>query len=148
MIENGMRYDSSMMGDDIPYQLETTKGSLYEMPVRWGTDDWPPFAHYDEIGYMVPVAGPPHGLSGFWEEFEAQYDAGGFFMLIIHPFLTGRLARWKQVEAWIARTRETKDVWFATLEQIADHMDALQEAGSWSPSVDHLPYYNGPILKE
>ena len=60
---------------------------------HWGTDDWPPFAHYSEIGYMMPVAGPSKGLSGFWEEFDAAYDAGGFFMLIVHPFLTGRLAR-------------------------------------------------------
>jgi hypothetical protein len=60
---------------------------------------------------------------GFWEEFEAQYNAGGFFMLIIHPFLTGRLARWRQVEAWIKNTKHEKDVWFATLDEIADHMD-------------------------
>ena len=44
-------------------------------------------------------------------------------MLIIHPFLTGRLARWKQVEAWIAKTQAEQNVWFATLDQIADHMD-------------------------
>ena len=148
MIEHNMRYDSSMMGDDIPYQVQTTKGSLYEMPVHWGTDDWPPFAHYDEIGYMMPVAGPSHGLSGFWEEFEAHYAAQGFFMLIIHPFLTGRLARWQQVEAWIARTQDTKDVWFATLDQIADHMDQLQRDGIWRPSVETLPYYDGPILSQ
>ena len=148
MIEHGMRYDSSMMADDIPYRLDAAKGSLYEMPVHWGTDDWPPFAHYDEIGYMMPVRGPSQGLAGFWEEFEAQYDAGGFFMLIIHPFLTGRLARWKQVEAWIAKTQETKDVWFATLDEIADHMDQLQRSGTWTPSVERLPYYDGPILGE
>ncbi len=39
MVEHGMRYDSSMMADDIPYQLQTPNGSLYEMPVHWGTDD-------------------------------------------------------------------------------------------------------------
>lgn len=94
----------------------------------------------------MPVASPSHGLSGFWEEFEAQYDAGGFFMLIIHPFLTGRLARWKQVENWIVKTRQTKDVWFATLEQIADHMDQLQRDAIWQPSVETLPYFDGPIL--
>ncbi|MDG1972477.1 MAG: polysaccharide deacetylase [Paracoccaceae bacterium] len=148
MVEHGMRYDSSMMADDIPYQLQTPNGSLYEMPVHWGTDDWPPFAHYDEIGYMMSVRAPSQGLAGFWEEFDAQYDAGGFFMLIIHPFLTGRLARWKQVEAWIAKTLDQKDVWFATLDEIADHMDALQKDGVWSPSVETLPYYPGPILGE
>ena len=96
------------MADDIPYEIKTPKGNLYEIPVHWGTDDWPPFAHYEEIGYMMPVQAPSKGLFGFWEEFEAQYEAGGFFMLIIHPFLTGRLARWKQVESWIESTLETK----------------------------------------
>jgi len=94
----------------------------------------------------MPVASPSRGLGGFWEEFDAQYEAGGFFMLIIHPFLTGRLARWKQVEAWIAETQETKDVWFATLDEIADHMDTLQKDSIWTPSVERLPYYDGPIL--
>ncbi|MEP4195278.1 MAG: polysaccharide deacetylase [Aliishimia sp.] len=147
LVEHGFRYDSSLMGDDIPHALRTAQGQLYEMPVHWGTDDWPPFAHYDEIGYMMPVRGPSDGLRGFWEEFEAQYAAGGFFMLIVHPFLSGRLARWAQIEAWMEKTLETRDVWFASLGQIADHLDALQAAGTWSPSVENIPYYNAPILQ-
>ncbi|MEL6426420.1 MAG: polysaccharide deacetylase family protein, partial [Pseudomonadota bacterium] len=89
LVKHGFTYDSSLMADDVPYVMRTDAGSLYEMPVHWGTDDWPPFAHYDEIGYMMPVRGPSAGLEGFWEEFEAQYEAGGFFMLIVHPFRNG-----------------------------------------------------------
>ncbi len=144
LIEHGFRYDSSMMADDIPYRVQTANGQLYEMPVHWGTDDWPPFAHYEEIGYMMPVKSPSEGLAAFWEEFEAQYAAGGFFMLIVHPFLTGRLARWQQVEAWMARTMETRDVWFTTLSGIADHLDALQAEGAWQPTVESLPYVDSP----
>ena len=84
---------------------------------------------------------------GFWEEFEAQYDAGGFFMLILHPFLTGRLARWAKVEQWIEETLKTRKVWFASLDAIVDHMDELQNKGLWSPSVEKLPYFKGPVLK-
>ena len=146
MIEHGFYYDSSMMADDIPYEIKTKKGTLYEIPVHWGTDDWPPFAHYDEIGYLMPVRSPSQGLSGFWEEFEAQYKAGGFFMLIVHPFLTGRLARWIEVEKWIQKTLETKNVWFAKLEEIADHMNKLKVNGTWEPSVEELPYFSKPIL--
>ena len=145
LVEYGFRYDSSMMADDIPYQLETSEGQLWEMPVHWGTDDWPPFAHYSEIGYMMPVAGPSKGLSGFWEEFEAAYDAGGFFMLIVHPFLTGRLARWKQVETWLEKTLNTKDVWFARLDEIADHLDRIEASGAYVPRREALPYYTAPI---
>ncbi len=143
LIEGGFRYDSSLMADDIPYRMETKDGALWEMPVHWGTDDWPPFAHYDEIGYMMPVRGPSTGLEGFWEEFDAQYEAGGFFMLIVHPFLTGRLARWRLVEQWLEKTLTEKDVWFAPLREIADHLDALSADG-WSPRTERLPYYSDP----
>ena len=62
LIEHGFRYDSSMMADDIPYRLETVQGGLWEMPVHWGTDDWPPFAHFAEIGYMMPVKAPSESI--------------------------------------------------------------------------------------
>lgn len=144
LVEHGFRYDSSLMADDIPYRMETPQGALWEMPVHWGTDDWPPFAHYDEIGYMMPVRAPSDGLRGFWEEFEAQYEAGGFFMLIVHPFLTGRLARWRQVERWLEKTLETRDVWFTTLAGIVEHLDALTADGAYRPRIERLPYYTGP----
>lgn len=145
LIEHDFKYDSSLMADDIPYRMKTAAGELYEMPVHWGTDDWPPFAHYDEIGYMMPVRGPSAGLQGFWEEFDAQYEAGGFFMLIVHPFLTGRLARWRLVEQWLEKTLETKDVWFAPLEEIQAHVESLAQSGGYQPRTDQLPYYEGPV---
>ena len=146
LIEHGFRYDSSMMADDIPYSLKTAQGKLWEMPVHWGADDWPPFAHYAEIGYMMPVKAPSTGLASFWEEFDAAYATGGFFMLIVHPFLTGRLARWRQVEAWLEETLNTKDVWFARLDQIADHLDNIVSSGTYRPRCEKLPYYNGPVV--
>ncbi|MEP3628714.1 MAG: polysaccharide deacetylase [Hyphomicrobiales bacterium] len=145
LIEHDFKYDSSLMADDIPYRMQTAAGELYEMPVHWGTDDWPPFAHYDEIGYMMPVRGPSAGLQGFWEEFDAQYEAGGFFMLIVHPFLTGRLARWRLVEQWLEKTLETKDVWFAPLEEIQAHVEKHAQSGDYQPRTDQLPYYEGPV---
>jgi len=143
-IENGLLYDSSMMADDVPYLLKTEHGQLVELPVHWGTDDWPPFAHYDEIGYLMPVRGPSAGLAGFWEEFDAQYEAGGFFMLILHPFLSGRLARWRQVEAWIEATLASKNVWFATARDIAQHVKTNAAGPAGSVRVEHLPYYTEP----
>ncbi len=140
LIKHDFHYDSSLMADDIPYEMRTDKGALYEMPVHWGTDDWPPFAHYDEIGYMMPVRGPSAGLAGFWEEFDAQYEAGGFFMLILHPFLTGRLARWGLVEKWLEKILSDKDVWFAPLEDIAAHLDTVKASGT-TLRVEELPYY-------
>ena len=139
-------YDSSLMADDLPYVMRSKGRSLIELPVHWGTDDWPQFAHYDEIGYMMPVAGPTAGLSPFWEEFEAQYEAGGFWIGIWHPFLTGRLARWRQVEKWLESVLDRGDVWFASLEEIARHVRSQYGADAESVRVEELPYYSAPVL--
>ena len=66
-------------------------------------------------------------------------------MLIVHPFLTGRLARWKQVETWLEGTLNTKDVWFARLDQIADHLDMIVSTGAYQPRCEALPYYTVPV---
>jgi peptidoglycan/xylan/chitin deacetylase (PgdA/CDA1 family) len=144
LIARGFTYDSSLMGDDVPYLMRTSAGELWEMPVHWGSDDWPPFAHYSEIGYMMPVKTPTKGLEASFEEFEAQYEAGGFWMAIWHPFLTGRLARWQVVERWLEQTLATKKVWFAPLEQIAAYVQDLRTSGQYKPAADHLPYYTLP----
>lgn len=141
LVEHKFLYESSLMADDIPYLMKTDKGELWEAPVHWGTDDWPPFAHYAEIDYMMPVKAPSEGLKAFWEEFDAQYEAGGFWIGIWHPFLTGRLARWRQVEQWLENTLKTKSVWFAPLEEIIGHVKKVTEDGSYTPRVERLPYY-------
>ena len=141
LVEHKFLYESSLMADDIPYLMKTDKGELWEAPVHWGTDDWPPFAHYAEIDYMMPVKAPSEGLKAFWEEFDAQYEAGGFWIGIWHPFLTGRLARWRQVEQWLEHTLKTKSVWFAPLEEIIGHVKKVTEDGSYTPRVERLPYY-------
>jgi len=141
LIERDFLYDSSLMGDDIPYLMQTERGELWQIPVHWGTDDWPPFAHYDEIGYLMPVKGPSDGLAPFFEEFEAMYEAGGLWMSIWHPFLTGRLARWAVVERWLEGILQRGDVWFATLEEIALHVKSERDSGNYQPHTDNLPYY-------
>jgi peptidoglycan/xylan/chitin deacetylase (PgdA/CDA1 family) len=141
LIANNFLYESSLMADDIPYLMKTAQGELWEAPVHWGTDDWPPFAHYAEIDYMMPVKAPSDGLKAFWEEFDAQYEAGGFWIGIWHPFLTGRLARWRQVEQWLEHTLKTKKVWFASLEDIIGHVKKVTADGSYTPRVEQLPYY-------
>ena len=148
LITHGFRYESSMMADDIPYLMKTKKGELWEAPVHWGTDDWPPFAHYAEIDYMMPVKAPSEGLKAFWEEFDAQYEAGGFWVGIWHPFLTGRLARWRLVEQWLENTLKTKKVWFAPLEEIIAHVAKVSADGTYKPRVEQLPYYSKSQIRK
>lgn len=121
LIEHEFLYDSSMMADDLPYLVQAKGGELIEIPPHWGTDDWPPFAHFAEIDYLMPVRSPSDGIRSFVEEFDAAYEAGGFWMPVLHPFLTGRLARWREMEKCLERILDKGDVWFAALEDIASH---------------------------
>ena len=130
-----------MMADDQPYALDLGQGrTLIEIPTHWGIDDWPPFAHYAEIGYMMPVRGPSEGLAPFFEEFEAAQQDGGLWHAVWHPFLTGRRARWQVVERWL-ETALTSGAWFATLGQIADHAEGLRRAGQLRTLA--FPAYSG-----
>jgi len=40
---------------------------------------------------------------------------------VLHPFLTGRLARWQAMERWLEGVLSSGDAWFAPLEEIARH---------------------------
>ncbi|MCZ4255206.1 polysaccharide deacetylase [Sulfitobacter sp. G21635-S1] len=146
-IAHGLTYDSSMMADDLPYVLSAAKGDLIEVPVHWGSDDWPPFAHYAEIGYMMPVMSPAQGLEASFAEFEAQYEAGGLWVGIWHPFLTGRLARWRVVERWLETVLARPEVWFAPLEDIAAHVRQLRDSGVWTPHVESAAPYPSAVFQ-
>ena len=121
LLTEGFLYDSSLMADDLPYLLQAPEGEIIEIPPHWGTDDWPPFAHFEEIGYLMPVRGPSDGIRAFIEEYDAAMEVGGFWMPVLHPFLTGRLARWAVMERWLEKVLEAVDVWFAPMEEIARH---------------------------
>ncbi len=146
LIEAGFVYDASLMGDDVPYILKTDQGELVELPSHWGMDDWPQFVHTMDLDYMMPINAPSRGMEVFREEFEAMWEDGGLWVSVWHPFATGRLARWKQVEKLIAYMREKGDVWFATMEEIAKHIQACRSQGTYTARVDALPYYAEPVF--
>ena len=49
LLEAEVLYDASLMGDDVPYLIDTPRGALLELPSHWGMDDWPPFMHSSEL---------------------------------------------------------------------------------------------------
>ena len=76
LIERGFCYDASLMGDDVPYILETDKGKLVELPSHWGLDDWPQWVQSMDLDYMMPIRSPGAGWEIFEQEFEAAYKYG------------------------------------------------------------------------
>ncbi len=146
LIEEGFVYDASLMGDDVPYLLRAPGGGeLVELPSHWGMDDWPQFVQSMDLDYMMPISAPSRGIEVFREEFDAMWEHGGLWIAVWHPFCTGRLARWRQVEKLIDAMMERGKVWFAPMEEIAAHVLACRDAGTYAPRVDALPYYPEPV---
>lgn len=141
----GFRYDASLMGDDIPYFLDCDNGSLVELPTHWGLDDWPQYVQSMDLDYMMPVRAAAAGFQTFREEFEVMYRHGGLWIPVMHPFATGRLARWEVVAGFLEEIIHRGDVWFAPMEEIAAHVAKVSEDGTYSPRRDRLPYYSGPV---
>lgn len=142
LAEEGFLYDSSLMGDDVPYILKSKGKEIVELPSSWALDDWPPYVHSIDLNYMFQIMAPDRAMESFMAEFEAMRTAGGGLWIgVWHPFVSGRLSRWLRIEKMIDYMLETGDVWFASLEQIATHIQTLRKQGKYDARVDQLPYY-------
>ena len=145
MIDQGMIYDASLMADDVPYIIKSDKGQVIELPSHWAMDDWPHFTHAPDMHYMMPIKSPDEAMNVFMAEFEAMHKYQGLWVTVWHPFVSGRLARCDRVGTMIEEIQNRGDVWFATMEEIARHIQSCIDAGSWEPRVHTLPYYDEPI---
>ncbi len=145
LLDAGMRYDASLFGDEIPYQLTNGKGSLIELPSHYAMDDW---AHYmvgRDLNYTMPIKAPSHAMDVFRGEFDAAFRHGGMWIAVWHPFLSGRLARFEAIGELLDHMVAKGDVWFAPLGEITAHIEGLITSGAWTPRTDHLPQYPEPI---
>lgn len=145
LIERGFSYDASLMGDDVPYLLRTNAGELVELPSSWALDDWPQYMHSIDLDFQMPIQSPQRAVEVFKAEFDAAWEYGGLFIPVWHPFLSGRLARWHEVSKLIEYMMLKGDVWFATMDEIAAHVQRSVRTGVYTPRIDSLPYYQGPV---
>ncbi|MDE1173145.1 MAG: polysaccharide deacetylase [Parvibaculaceae bacterium] len=144
LAQQGFAYDASLMADDIPYRIKTASGSLWEVPSHWALDDWPPYVHNIDINFTMSIRSPEEAMGVFMAEFEAMYEYGGLWVAVWHPWVSGRLARCSRIAKMI-EYMQTKDVWFASMEEIARHVQSVTDAGTYTPREVGLPYYDGPI---
>jgi peptidoglycan/xylan/chitin deacetylase (PgdA/CDA1 family) len=114
---HGFLYDSSLMGNDVPYDLATPAGTLTEVPVQWLMDDAPLFRHV--FGATNAIADPGRVLQMWSKEFTAMHGENGCFVLTCHPFVSGRASRIALIEDLVAAMRRVRGVWFTTCEEVA-----------------------------
>lgn len=145
LVENGLTYDSSLMGDDQPQLLSCDAGTMIELPTSWALDDWPQYMHNEDYHFMMPIKAPDEAIRVFEAEFEAAWSHGGLWISVWHPFLSGRLSRVGAVIALLERILEKGNVWMAPLGEIAEYARDLARSGEWTPREDRLPFDESPI---
>ena len=151
LIEEGFTWDCSLMGADVPHLIKCDKGDLIELPGNIQLDDWPQFVHNADLDYMMPIQSPQRAKEVYMAEFEAMWEYGGLWVPVWHPFLSGRLARWRQTHRMIEKMMERGQVWFAPLRDIARHVQRCTDDGTWQPRVERYGHQPGlpavPVFK-
>jgi peptidoglycan-N-acetylglucosamine deacetylase len=119
--DRGFLYDSSLMDADLPYELAAGTGSIVEIPIYWGLDDWEQYCHVPGL-YETGVIQSPARAREMWSlELAAMRAEGGCFVLTSHPFLSGRPARAAALGEIMAEAVGQGDVWITTMAEVAAH---------------------------
>ncbi|MFD1931037.1 MULTISPECIES: polysaccharide deacetylase family protein [Nonomuraea] len=117
--EYGLRYDSSLMGDDRPYKVATAAGEIVELPVHWSLDDWEQYAFLPAPHIGSVIESPVKVLELWRAELDGMRHYGGLFNLCVHPFLSGRPGRAMALRQFIEYAQGCSDVSFARCGDLA-----------------------------
>lgn len=118
--ELGLLYDSSLMADEEPYELllDGVPTGVAEIPVEWLRDDAVYFL-FSRNPATRPYATPEDVLRIFLREFDAAWEEGSVFQLVMHPFVIGYRSRIWILEEIIRHAQAKGRVWFATHADLA-----------------------------
>jgi peptidoglycan/xylan/chitin deacetylase (PgdA/CDA1 family) len=121
--ELGLLYDSSLMADEEPYELllDGQPTGVVEIPVEWLRDDAVYFL-FNRNPATRPYATPEDVLRIFLREFDAAWEDGSVFQLVMHPFVIGYRSRIWILEEIIRHAAAKGRCWFATHADIARHV--------------------------
>ena len=125
LAEAGFAYDSSLFAGEAPYRMTVYDPdvALIEIPIDWSNDD---AAYY--LFFKPPITmaqfHDPDEVTRIWQrELDGVVDGGGVFTLTCHPSVIGRHHRMGILDQLVAHARKRGDVWLATLEQVAAHVE-------------------------
>jgi peptidoglycan/xylan/chitin deacetylase (PgdA/CDA1 family) len=130
LADRGFAYDSSLMGDDIPYMVDANGSQIVEIPIHWELDDAPYFSYAPSLGARPVMASPEHVYQVWSAGFEGMYHYGRSFVLTMHPFVIGRPGRLRMLERLIRYIREFRAVEFMRAIDLAEMTAAQQSSGS------------------
>lgn len=70
----------------------------------------------------APGASGELALRVLQSEFDVAYEEGGLYVLTLHPHVIGHRSRIVMLDRLIGYMKSKSGVWFATIEQIANHV--------------------------
>jgi peptidoglycan/xylan/chitin deacetylase (PgdA/CDA1 family) len=116
--EEGFRWDSSLLNDDLPYLMDCTGGRLTEIPFTTSTAD------KTYVAFPYPMRGGPDGLANVWDsEFDVLYReserAPRFMILSIQTWATGRPTPLRTLRRFLERLVAHNDVQLVRCGDIA-----------------------------
>ncbi|MFN7920540.1 MAG: polysaccharide deacetylase [Bryobacteraceae bacterium] len=121
----GLLYDSSLMADDQPYEVNAggKPTGVVELPVEWILDD-APYYTMDRFSTVRPTMNQEEVLALWKAEFDQAYKegAGSLFILTMHPHVSGHRSRIHALDRLVSYMQSKPGVWFATHEEIARYV--------------------------
>ena len=134
----GFRYESSLMADERPYELnqQGVPTGIVEIPVEWILDDAPLF---DPRGERYS---PPREVAQVWmDEFDRAYAEGTMFTLTLHPHISGHRSRIVALELLLdhIKAKAGDDAWYATHAAAAEYVRREARLGEPVPPATRRP---------
>jgi peptidoglycan/xylan/chitin deacetylase (PgdA/CDA1 family) len=128
LLKHGVRSDSSLMDDEVPYALETAAGSLIEIPIQWMLDDAEHWGH-TRANRDKAISDPDTVFRIWSSEFDGYYKSSGCYVLTLHPFISGRWAYIHTIDRLVRYIKGHSGVWWTTMDRVTKYSEQLLASG-------------------
>lgn len=125
LYERGIKYSSSMRGDDKPYRtvIDGKITDFIEIPTKWELDDYAAMAYNmypAEPSGMDRISDYKNVRDNFMREFEGAYKYGLCLSYMMHPQVIGTPGKIRILEELLKNITSMNDVFVGTGKEIAD----------------------------
>ena len=132
LIDAGYTYMGNGLADDIPYYWATdvqTQRAIVTLPYYYHFDDQF-FLMYPPPGLGSGLENPKPFLTNCTLEFDAQYQRGRYFGMVLHPHIIGFGHRMRILDAILTHIQDASGVWNPTAAQCAQYWQSQYPASS------------------
>ena len=120
LAERGFTYDSSLMGDDVPYLIDGGGHQIVEVPLHWEMDDVAYFNYAPSLQIRQFMATPDHVYQVWSAAFEGAHHYGRSLVPTMHPYVIGRPGRLRMLERLIQYMQGFTGVTFMRAVDVAE----------------------------